>query len=291
MKRFVTLSLVLLTTLTPLFAQQKAKRRPGNFEVFGPVQSLREEHVDFKIEGDQLVEGPRELFMIINYDDDGTRLEQTMYHGVQTSKTIDIYDTNNRMLERQQFDRRDVLTSRTIHTRDEQGRLSESVSYRGDGSVSMRSVYRRNGRTEQVETTMFDPKGAVVRTNTATNNQDRSGLQSDRVSSDFARSISTHTSLINKPDGTQEFKEVGSAGNFRHETWVAEKDGRSERVAYNPDGTILKRYRFERELDSYGNIVKATTSVAIGDSIEFKPTTIVYRTYTYYGAAPRVVKQ
>jgi hypothetical protein len=146
----------------------------------------------------------------------------------------------------------------------------------------MRSVYRRNGKTEQIETTIFDPKGAVLRTSTALNNQDRSGLQSDRVGFDGAHSISTHTSLVNKQDGTQEYKEAGSAGNFRHETWVAEKDGHSERIAYNPDGTILKRYRFDRELDSYGNIVKATTSVAIGDSIEFKPTSITYRTFTYY---------
>ena len=290
MKYCAILMLTLLTIVAPLLAQQKLKRRPGVFQAFGPVQSIREEQVTFKIETGQLIEGPRELFMIIIYSEDGTRLEQTIYHGTQASKTIEIYDANNRTLERQQFDRHDVLTSKTVLTRDEQGHLSEAVSYRGDGSVSLRSIYRRNGKIEQVETTAYDPRGAVLRSTTATNNQDRSGLQSNRITYDAERSVGIQTSLNNNPNGTQEYRESGTNGTYRHETWGADKDGRGERVEYNKEGTVLKRSRFDRELDSYGNIVKVTTSVAIGDSIAFKPTSITYRTFTYYGADQQQVK-
>ena len=41
MKTIVAFSLIVITGLSPLLAQQKLNRRPGNFYVLGPARSLR----------------------------------------------------------------------------------------------------------------------------------------------------------------------------------------------------------------------------------------------------------
>lgn len=58
--------------------------------------------------------------------------------------------------------------------------------------------------------------------------------------------------------------------------------GGTDRTVYNPDGTIKERVRRVGEFDSYQNLIKSTLLTATGDSFEYRPTTITYRSITYY---------
>jgi hypothetical protein len=88
--------------------------------------------------------------------------------------------------------------------------------------------------------------------------------------------------MADNPDGSREFKQERSDGGFTREVFKPEGKDQSTRVTYNPDGTIKTTLRFLHEYDSYGNIIKTTRLQANGDSKDFQPVGVNYRTITYY---------
>jgi hypothetical protein len=95
-------------------------------------------------------------------------------------------------------------------------------------------------------------------------------------------SKNVHIEMADNPDGSREFKEEGTDGSFKREVFKPEGKNQSSRVTYNRDGTIRNTQRYVHEYDSYGNIIKTTTLVANGDSKDFHPAAVNYRTITYY---------
>ena len=70
-------ALLLLSVTLPCSAQQKEKRRPGPFLIWGPVRTIRDERVTITMKNGEPVEGERVLVHTLTYNEDGTKQEDT----------------------------------------------------------------------------------------------------------------------------------------------------------------------------------------------------------------------
>ncbi len=284
-----TCILLLLSTLVPSFslrAQQTLKQLPGPVRLNGPIESIRDEQARVTLQNGSWVEGPRVLQMIWHFSENGTRQNITYYlpDGRVKARAVYIYDTDGRLLESSHYQGEDLLEGRAVNTYDGNKVLIGSVTYRGDGSVLSRTVHKYEGAVDQMETIQYDANGVEIkRTKT---NRTRQGLRtnSDSVSLAANGTVARNTISENRsPDGSHDFQYQSSDGRYdRQEVTLGEK-GTFERKFYNRDGTILKIDRFVQEFDSYGNMTKSTNSTAEGASQNFHPSSIGYRTITYYG--------
>jgi antitoxin component YwqK of YwqJK toxin-antitoxin module len=265
----------------PLHAQPAPNRRPGPFLIYGPVHTIRDERATLTNENGNLVEGPKELIMTMEYSEDGTKQDRSVFIPAAniTFRTVETYDPDGRVLETNTY-QRGVLKNRVVSNYDEKKQLIERVTYRGDGSVSSRIVFRREGNRRESEAWSYDFQGNVI--SQIKNSSDAASGRSESTivsPSGVARSESSQT---DNPDGRREFKTEGSNGEFRREA-VTNVKGGEERIVYNQDGTIKSKERFIRAFDSYRNMIKTTHLTANGDSADFVPADVTYRTITYFG--------
>ncbi len=284
MRRASLLILVLsaTATLAPLRAQQELKRRPGNFLIYGPVHTIRDERVTFTKENGNMVEGPRALVHTMEYTEDGTKLDQTYYipAGNIVIRRVETYDPDGRILETNTCQNGN-LSNRVVSTYDDRKQLIERVTYRGDGSVLGRVVYRRQGNQIESESWLYDRHGGIIQQGKTTN--DLPAKRAESISISAGGVVQTQSTMTNKPDGSTEFTTERSNGDFEREAIVPIDKGSDERIVYNRDGTIKSKDRFIREFDSCHNMTKTTHLTAKGDSADFEMADITYRTITYYG--------
>ena len=271
-----------------LRAQQPPKPLPGPVRLYGPIESIREEQSTFTQRNGTFVEGPRVLQTMWRFSEDGTKQDLTYYlpDGRVRERTVHIYHPEGRPLEISHFNADNALVTREVYSYDDHKTLAGTITYRGDNSIAKRvtTAYNADRTQMQIETIEYDAYGAVIRqTQTTRTNQPRR-IDSDSISLQSNGSATRSTiSDTFKPDGTHDFQYQASNGQFdRQEVKLGEK-GTFERLFYNRDGTILRRDHFVQEFDSYGNMIKSTNSSAPGDSQNYRPTTIAYRTITYYG--------
>ena len=293
MKRFVTLSLLLLTTLTPLLAQQKLIRRPGTSGVFGPARTVTMEQAKFSKINGELVEGPRVLQAVTNFSEDGLSVKSSHYdpsNGVLLNTADQTYDEGGRLLEARYYDPSGKLTSRIVHTYDSQHRLSEVTSFRSDGALTSRTVYQHSAAENTSETTMYDRDGLVTGHSThkisvvgeRTPGEDRRERRTESLTYNAAGAVRIQSSITTNPD-SQEFRLERSDGSVDRTVTKSNGKAGSEQTTYARDGSIVSRNRYQNEFDSFGNLKKATSFVASGDSDNFQPTHVLYWTITYYG--------
>jgi hypothetical protein len=152
--------------------------------------------------------------------------------------------------------------------------------YRADGSIVHRTTFHRIGNNMESETVGYDAKGLII--NQTKGTFDLRTHQSQAVSVNAGGTIQTQTGITDNPDGSQEFRVDRSNGEFQREVQGRVRNGTSERVIYNRDGTVRGTERFIREFDSHHNLIKTTHLMAKGDSTDFEPVDITYRTITYY---------
>jgi antitoxin component YwqK of YwqJK toxin-antitoxin module len=265
-----------------LRAQQELKRRPGNFLIYGPVQSIRDERVTFTKENGNLVEGPRVLLQTITYNEDGTKQEWTSYSpaGNIVYRRVEAYDPEGRILETSNFPG-GILNTRVVSNYDDQKQLIERVTYRGDGSLLDRTVFRGQGNQRESESWSYDARGNITSQSKTTN--DRPAKRADSITINPRGVVQTQSTVTDNPDGSVEFRTERSNGDFKREVFIPIAKGSEDRVSYNKDGTIKSKERFLREFDSYHNMIKQTHLTAKGDFSDFAPVDVTYRTITYYG--------
>lgn len=268
--------------LAPLRAQQEPKRRPGPFLIYGPVHTIRDERTTLTKQNGTFVEGPRVLVQTMEYSEDGTKQDRTLYspEGVAIHRTADTFDPDGRILETSNFLGGDALNNRVVSNYNDQKELIERVTYRPDGSVSERIVFRRQGNQRESESWSYDAHGVIVSQSKTTN--DLPAKRARSISINRGGVVQTQSTITDNPDGSREFTTEQSNGAFRREVMVPLSKGSEERIAYNKDGTIKSKDRFIREFDSYHNMTKTTHLTAKGDSSDFEPIDIAYRTITYY---------
>lgn len=284
MKRISLFILVLSAAATfgPLRAQQGLKRLPGNFLLYGPVHTIRDERVTFTRESGSLVEGPRVPVLTMTFSEDGTKQDRTFYGpGGIVFRTVDTFDPDGRILETSSFSKGDVLNSRVVSNYNDQKELIERVTYRRDGSISGRTVFRRQGNQRESESWLYDFHGGIVAQSKTTN--DVPAKRSESVSIDQRGVVQSQSTVAAGPNGSWDYKTERSDGDFRREVIAPAGKGSEDRTTYNKDGTLKSKDRFVREFDSYQNMIKTTHLTAKPDSADFEPADVTYRTITYYG--------
>jgi hypothetical protein len=267
----------------PLRAQQAPRRLPGPVRLYGPVQTIREEHSTFTPQNGGWLEGPRLLQMVWAFSEDGTKQDLTYYqpNGQVKERWSITYNPDGRLLESRSFNTENVLVTREVRRYDEKEQLIERVTYRADDSIASRTVYSNNGA--QFETIEYDLQGTEIREtrSTRTTQDRRTDFDSLSVQAN-GTATRQETSEIWRPDGSHGYQYQDSSGRFDcQEVRLAEK-GTFERVFCNRDGTVLRRERFVQEFDLYGNMTKSSNSSAKGQAHDLEPTGVTYRTITYY---------
>jgi len=220
------------------------------------------------------------------YSKDGTKQELTSYRpeGGIIDRRVDTYYPDGRILETRRFNADSVLIARAVSNYDDRKLLIERVTYRPDDSISIRTVYRLDGKQLQIETVNYDAHGGITSQSKTTKSSQGKRADYDLLSVK-SDGTATHAdySIATNPDGGHDFQYEESNGNFRREATTLGEKGTFERVMYNRDGTIFRRDRFVQEFDSYRNMIKSTNSSAKGDSQDFEPAGVTYRTINYYG--------
>jgi antitoxin component YwqK of YwqJK toxin-antitoxin module len=263
-------------------SQEKPKPLPGGFAIYGPVHTIRDERALMTQTNGDPVEGPRALVMTATFNEDGTKQERTFYdNGTIFRRIEETYDPGGRLVERRRFRGGKDLESRAVSTYDNLNRLVEQIEYRPDDSISRRTVYHRDEKESQTETFVYDAKGRLIIHSSTHNDFQTHRASSITVNPGGVNQI--EASSVRNEDGSQEFQSEDSKGSFQRQLFRFDGKGGEDRISYNKDGTIKIKERFIREFDSYHNMIKTTHLVADGDSQEFKPADISYRTITYYG--------
>jgi antitoxin component YwqK of YwqJK toxin-antitoxin module len=283
MLRVAVFLFVLMVTAAgaPLQAQPEPNRRPGPFLIYGPVHTIRDERAMLTNENGKLVEGPKQLVMTMEYNEDGTKQNRAVFipAGTLTFQTVETYDPDGRVLETTNY-QRGVLNNRVVSNYDERKQLIEQVTYRRDGSVSDRIVFSRQGNLREIEAWAYDFQGNVI--SQIKNSGDPASRRSESTIVTPSGVARSEWSQTNNPDGGREFKTEGSNGEFKREVFANFKGG-EERIVYNKDGSIKSQERFVHEFDSFKNVIKTTHLTANGGSSDFVPADITYRTITYFG--------
>jgi hypothetical protein len=116
MKRLTKLGLVIVVAALTCSAQQVEKRRPGKTTVFGPARSVRIERAEITSRDGQLIEGPRRLSATIEYTEDGTGLDYTVFRldGSISTRLHEHYDSDGRMHSRRSGIRGNGLNSASL---------------------------------------------------------------------------------------------------------------------------------------------------------------------------------
>jgi antitoxin component YwqK of YwqJK toxin-antitoxin module len=274
--------LILLTSvLTSASQQQQYKKLPGPFLIFGPVHTIRDERATFTVSNGVLAEGPRTLSMTLTYNEDGTRQERTSYEpdGSISNRTIDLYDPDGRALERKSFNGAGELTERVVTTYDSQKNLLEEITYRPNGSVSNRLTIGRRGDQRTIDSVSYGEYGLIRSKGTTT--VDQRTNSSESLDYDANRVVQSQSARTENTE-SRTVTEQRTEGGLR-EIFIADQKNGEEKIRYNPDGSVRSRERRTHEFDSYGNVVKTLRSIANGNSADFKPIDVLYRTIEYYG--------
>src|SRR5262244_2150156 len=260
--------------------QEPPKQLPGPFLIYGPVHTIRDERTTFRSVDGTLVEGPRVLVQTIEYNEDGTKQDSTTYlpDSNSTFRRVVTYAADGRGSETINF-RDGKLTDRVVAKFDDHKRLEEEVTYRPDGSVANRMVVRREGGKAESESWTYDFAGNM--TSNAKTSNDLPARHADSIIINRNGVVQIQSSQKNNPDGSREFRTEGSNGQFKHEVYQS-GEGTQNKTIYNRDGTIKSTERRIMEFDSYHNMIKVTRLIADGNSSDFKPVDITYRTIVYY---------
>ncbi|HKC64743.1 MAG TPA: hypothetical protein VKB86_13965 [Pyrinomonadaceae bacterium] len=282
MKRVAALALLIISSFLLCTAQQKEKRLPGTFLIYGPVHTIRDERVTVTVKNGQMVEGARTLVQTITYSEDGTKQERTLYlpNSSQPHKIVDLYNTDGKIIETTRFNPNGTVQTKEVINYDDQKRPIERISYWPDGVVMIRQTFSYNGNKRISQSTSYKRDGTIWVTGTATT--DVPTNKTEILSYGPDRVTRSDISVTRTPEGGNLF-ERQTNGNFEQREKIIPfgKSG-NERIQYNVDGTIRSRERTTVEVDSHGNFVKITRLVAKSDSEEFEPIEITYRTIEYY---------
>jgi antitoxin component YwqK of YwqJK toxin-antitoxin module len=282
MKRLTTLATVLIVAVIACSAQQPIQRRFGAPTFYGPVRTVRIERAEITSQNGQLTEGPRTLLQTVAFNKDGTRKELTVYRsdGAISGRTIETFGPDGRLLETKTFRGNGDLGNWTARVYDENKKLIEQITYRPDGSVSHRTtfVYQDNKRIHK--SVAYDQNGVIV--SQVDGVLDLKTHRMQTITQNPAGVVQRETAFTDTSDG-QVYQEQTNGTPTRRSLTRPLKTGGAEMIDYDQDGVVRTRQRVKSEVDSYGNFIKEVNLVARGDSGDFQPAGVIYRTFEYYG--------
>ncbi len=280
--RIECIALVVIVAALVCPAQQREKRRFGAPTFWGPVRSVRVERAEITNQNGKLIEGPRTLLQTITYSEDGTRRELTVYRpdGAISGKSIDTYEPDGRILETKSFRDNGDPANRMVSSYDDNKRLIERIIYRPDGSVSGRITFAYQDNKRIHRSVSYDQNGVIVSEVNGT--LDLKTHRTQTISQNPSQVVQRETVFTDSPGGQVYEEQVNGSPALRTLSHPI-GNGSSEFIEYSPDGAVQIRQREKSELDSHGNSVKDIRLIAKGDSGDFQPVDVIFRSIEYYG--------
>jgi hypothetical protein len=278
MKIILLLALVFSTTLNSV-AQDREKRLPGPFLIWGPVHTIRDERVTITSRNGESTEGPRTLVQIFTFNEDGTHQRREFFTGGSLERTIvDVFTADGKHLETIESKANGDLISRTLRKYDDK-MLTEEIKYGPDGNELSKRTRTRIGGQIREEIENYS-KGTI--TSRASSTYDPSTRTSDSVLQDRQRVTNSRIVTSPGPDGTTVIEKKLGERPVEREALSRMGESGEQHITYNPDGTVKRKERRDREFDAHGNLIKQVRLFAEGDSNDFVPVEILYRTIDYY---------
>lgn len=250
----------------------------------GPVKRVRTEQVQLNVKGDEVIEGSRSLFQVIDYSRDGLRRELKMYsRGVIGKITIETFLLSGS---------RESLT-----TFDAQGNRISKVTYQYDGSGSVISETRENPYSSVQSQTFVQTVRSAQGITAISRISDRGIVETDTNSRDETQKTSTW--ITNKANGSRQVNIHSLDPNKDHSTeqLTYNADGslarrrvaitdravtRLEATEYNGNGTVEKRTLQTREYDEHRNLKKIVHYKWNSTLENFEPISATYHRIEYF---------
>ncbi|MFS8084181.1 MAG: hypothetical protein ACMG6H_00985 [Acidobacteriota bacterium] len=283
MKKSIPVCLIVLVAVLSGSAQQVEKRRPGKVTILGPARSVRVERSKVTRRNGQSIEGPKILFSVTNYNEDGTRLEQIRYRpdGSISDRINESYDPDGRILESNSFKGNGDPGVRLVYDYDAKKKLIEQTFYRPDGSIANRTSFVYQGNRRLHESVGYDENGIVISRVTGT--LDLTTHKIETITQTAIQVLARQTSFTDIPEG-QVFEERVN-GN-QTELDVVRRWGKNgnEFAQYNPDGSVKSRQRSQSVWDSHHNVIRTVLFVSDDGTDNFRPVGVHHVTIEYFGA-------
>jgi YD repeat-containing protein len=283
MNRLLLLTLIIIAAVSHSAGQPKAQRRVDG--VRGPVHTVRIERAGISSVGREYIEGARVLNAIHNYNDDWTRVELVFYdpNGSVHHKSVYTYDADGKLIEMDEYQGNETLQAKSILIYDDKQRPIEQVFYKADGSVASRIAITQHDSGRVSEGVSYDGDGLFLGRDISVTDPKAKKGESFHYGADGM--LATQTSVVTSAEGSAERKEEKTDTPPARE--VITPDGKgylAESAEYAIDGSLLRKERYTREYDTYGNWTKETRMewVTTNGNSYFRPVEVTYRIITYY---------
>lgn len=280
----------------------------------GPVKSVRGEVAVMEDKSGKLVEGPRQLFTLIQYDAMGNPTKMENYDLSNQSKTkLEFsYNASKKLTQVQEwvcldskaekpsyeplhkytykYDKKgnqieeltylkDSLESKMIHTYNAKGKVTESAMYRPPEKLLGRVTY------------VYDSKGNCIESAT-----DRTDFGLTKIKSTYDSSGELSSCSRYNKDGGLYMKETVSIEGKRKKTSSYDEDSKMRQITVrendkiisqilsNSDGATVRTIDFTYKYDAKGNTIKSTRCDQEYDNgkLRKKRVRIAYWTINYY---------
>jgi hypothetical protein len=246
----------------------------------GKVRVVKRESASLRQEGDALIEGSLVTESIAVYDDRGNEVESSFpKFGIYNRRTCLKYDSNNRLLERNLCGLEDTV--QTFYVYNVSGKLIEEIykpslgqtgrkhySYKEDGDLVKISEYDKQGTPISQIVLSKDGNGQTIKRRSVFGAPD-SGFYIMKYDQKGNLIESTSYQQAGMPV-VQSIYTYDSKGNTIRE------------VTYSPSQPNGFGKGFMYQYDAMGNWIKRTTKEFDGKQPEEKPSSVEYRSITYY---------
>lgn len=284
MNRLLWLTLIIIAAVSHAIGQPKAQRRVDG--VRGPVHTVRIERARISRMGSEYIEGARVLNATHNYNDDWTRVELIFYdpNGSVHHKSVYTYDAAGKLIEMDEYQGNETLQAKSILIYDDEQRPIEQVFYKADGLVASRIAITQHDSGRASEGVSYDGDGLFLgRSISMTDPKAKKG-ESFHYGADGT--LAAQSSVVTSAEGSSERREEKTDGTPPTRE-VMTPDGKgylAESAEYAIDGSLLRKERYTREYDTYGNWTKETRMewVTKNGNSYFEPVEVTYRIITYY---------
>ena len=281
----------------------------------GPVRSIRIEVSKISKHNDSYVEGPRVLLHSIALDKEGRKIEEIevnvndltttrsvysydieglltvkqQYHNERpTTKMLYSYDAAGRLIEETNQTLEGMPLNRTSYAYDAEGNNIEVANYQPSGLLSARIISRYDDKGRLIEAIFCGGHGSGIITRSGegvaivapanrilkvSGDPCRDGLLISRLVVHYHEQQG-ETEVIRCTKDDLPLSRTITTGNTESEHIIISQ--------YEANGSLQDKQEHHRTFDTHDNWIKDTKSVWDAESGKFEPSSITYRTITYY---------
>lgn len=252
----------------------------------GAVSTVRIEVAKLSEKGDKDEAGQRVLTRMVKYHEDGNKIEEVTYKpdGSISKRAVFFLDDNGEKTGEAEYTSDGSLLRKLTYLDDSKGQRVEDSSYGSEGTPQpLKGIYDYDDKGNRTGLAIHKPDGSAVSNLDSTYDDNGRLIESLFRTGEgalIAKSVITYS-----PRGDQVEAATYNAAGVLIGKIVFSFDDKGNQIGvaqYEADGTLQSKTSYDRDFDSQGNWIKETVSSWSVESAKFEPTSVTYRTITYY---------